>query len=52
MFGIAVENRAFGCRAFVSELLSKALILKSCYTFGNYMSEVLFEKLVMFVNKN
>jgi hypothetical protein len=52
MFGIAVGNRAFGYIVFVYELLSKAFILKSCYTFGNYMSEVLFEKLLMFGNKN
>jgi hypothetical protein len=38
MFEIAVENRAFGYRAFAYELLSKVLFLKSHYMFGNYMS--------------
>jgi hypothetical protein len=37
LFGIAVENRAFGYRAFVYKLLSKVLLLKSHYMFGNCM---------------
>jgi hypothetical protein len=38
LFGIVVENIAFGYRAFICELLSKVLLLKSYYMFGNCMS--------------
>jgi hypothetical protein len=33
-----VANRAFEYRAFVYELLSKVLLLKNVYMFGNFMS--------------
>jgi hypothetical protein len=38
MFGIAVKNKAFRYRVFAYELLSKVLLLKSYYMFGNYIS--------------